>query len=67
MLGFCTRIGPLRYRITMQEVALPTLEREEAVTALTAELTRGIEAQIRAHPEQWVWIHQRWKSPQGAK
>ena len=63
MLGFCTRVGPLRYRITMQEVALPTLEGEAGVTALTAELTRGIEGQIRAHPEQWVWIHQRWKSP----
>ncbi|MDP1826319.1 MAG: lysophospholipid acyltransferase family protein [Archangium sp.] len=63
MLGFCTRVGPLRYRITMEEVALPALKGEEAVTALTAELTRGIEAQIRAHPEQWVWIHQRWKSP----
>ena len=63
MLGFCTRVGPLRYRITMQEVSLPTLEGEAGVTALTAELTRGIEAQIRAHPEQWVWIHQRWKSP----
>jgi KDO2-lipid IV(A) lauroyltransferase len=63
MLGFCTRVGPLRYRITMQEVPLPDLEGEEGVRALTAELTRGIEAQIRAHPEQWVWIHQRWKSP----
>lgn len=63
MLGFCTRVGPLRYRITMQEIAVPAFQGEAAVTALTAELTRGIEAQVRAHPEQWVWIHQRWKSP----
>ena len=27
MLGFCTRVGPLKYRITMQEVPLPTLRR----------------------------------------
>lgn len=67
LLGFCTRVGPLRYRITMQEVPLPALEGEEAVRALTAELTLGIEAQIRAHPEQWVWIHQRWKSPPETK
>ena len=63
MLGFCTRVGPLRYRITMRELERPALEGEAAVTALTAELTRGIEEQIRAHPEQWVWMHQRWKSP----
>ena len=35
--------------------------------ALTAALTQGIEEQIREHPEQWVWIHQRWKSPPGQK
>jgi KDO2-lipid IV(A) lauroyltransferase len=63
MLGFCTRVGPLKYRITMQEVPLPTSEGEAAVVALTTALTEGIEQQIRAHPEQWVWIHQRWKSP----
>jgi KDO2-lipid IV(A) lauroyltransferase len=63
MLGFCTRVGPLKYRITMQEVPLPALEGEAAVLELTKKLTEGIEQQIRQHPEQWVWIHQRWKSP----
>lgn len=63
MLGFCTRVGPLRYRITMERVPLPTVEGEEGVRSLTATLTTGIESQIRAHPEQWAWMHQRWKSP----
>lgn len=63
MLGFCTRVGPLKYRITMETLPLPALEGEEAVVCLTTDLTKGIENQIREHPEQWVWIHQRWKSP----
>ncbi len=62
MLGFCTRVGPLRYRITMHEVPVPQLEREAAVLELTAALTKGIEDQIRTNPAQWVWMHQRWKS-----
>jgi KDO2-lipid IV(A) lauroyltransferase len=64
MLGFCTRVGPLRYRITMRECEVPALEREAAVLELTAQLTAGIEQHIREYPEQWVWVHQRWKSVQ---
>jgi KDO2-lipid IV(A) lauroyltransferase len=63
MLGFAVRVAPGRYRISMQDVALPESEGEAAVTELTAALTRGIEAAIRANPEQWVWMHERWKSP----
>ncbi|PZR09152.1 MAG: lipid A biosynthesis acyltransferase [Archangium gephyra] len=63
MLGFCTRIGPLKYRITMKELVVPQTREEEDVLALTAELTRGIENHIRANPAQWVWMHRRWKSP----
>lgn len=68
LIGFCTRVGPLKYRITMRELPLPTSEGEEAVLALTTAFTQGIEEQIRAHPDQWVWMHQRWKSrPEGEK
>jgi KDO2-lipid IV(A) lauroyltransferase len=40
---------------------------EERITALTAAATAAIERQIRAYPEQWVWMHRRWRrQPVGA-
>lgn len=63
VLGFCHRVAPERYRISMREVPVPQgAAHEAAVLELTAELTRGIEKAIRLHPEQWVWMHQRWKT-----
>lgn len=35
---------------------------EDRVCGLTAAATTVIEAQIRAHPEQWVWMHRRWRT-----
>ncbi|MCM2315537.1 MAG: lysophospholipid acyltransferase family protein [Thermoanaerobaculia bacterium] len=35
--------------------------RETDPVELTAIMTRAIEAQIRRVPEQWVWMHERWK------
>jgi len=32
------------------------------VLKLTAECTARIEGWIRAHPDQWFWMHRRWKS-----
>ena len=33
----------------------------EDPVALAAEITRKYEEQIRRHPEQWVWVHDRWR------
>jgi KDO2-lipid IV(A) lauroyltransferase len=35
--------------------------REDDPVALTARVTREIEEQIRRVPEQWPWLHDRWK------
>ena len=34
---------------------------ERDVLALTADLTARLESVIREAPEQWVWMHRRWK------
>ena len=65
VLGFCHRVDG-RYRLTMREVNTDALQHDEAgVHALTAQLTEAIELAIRTHPEQWVWMHRRWKSRPG--
>jgi KDO2-lipid IV(A) lauroyltransferase len=63
LTGFCHRVAPHRYRIVMREVPVPEGDGEDVVVALTTTLTTAIEDAIREHPEQWVWMHERWKSP----
>jgi KDO2-lipid IV(A) lauroyltransferase len=51
------------YRATSEEVSVPaTGDTERDAVELTARFTASIEAAIRANPEQWVWMHQRWKT-----
>lgn len=35
--------------------------REERIVAITAAVTARLEQAIRERPEQWVWMHRRWK------
>lgn len=53
------------HRVRLQEVTVdPSLEGEAAALAVTQGCTRLLEQEIRAHPEEWVWMHQRWKTQQ---
>ena len=38
-----------------------------AVKAITARYTAGLERLIREHPEQYFWLHRRWKHQPAAK
>lgn len=37
-------------------------DREAEAIRLTAACTSALEQAIRTHPEEWVWMHQRWRS-----
>jgi KDO2-lipid IV(A) lauroyltransferase len=39
-----------------------TGSREADIARLTQELTTEIESWVRARPEQWLWMHRRWKT-----
>ncbi len=43
----------------------PTGDAEEDIRALTAKSSKVIEGFIREHPEQWVWLHERWRTAPG--
>lgn len=48
-------------QIVRYGVPMPT-SRETDPVELTATMTLAIESQIRRVPEQWVWMHERWKA-----
>ncbi len=52
--------GRARWRIVIS----PALEdNEESVGSLSAKTNQAIEHQIRRAPEDWFWVHNRWKTP----
>jgi KDO2-lipid IV(A) lauroyltransferase len=44
-----------------------TDDKEQEVREITTRLTKVIEGQVRAEPDQWFWIHNRWKRKPKAK
>ncbi|MEY2562044.1 MAG: heptosyltransferase [Verrucomicrobiota bacterium] len=52
--------GPARWRM----IFTPRLDLPgDSVNALTAKANQQIEQQIRRAPEDWLWVHNRWKTP----
>ncbi|MGH8630890.1 MAG: lysophospholipid acyltransferase family protein, partial [Burkholderiales bacterium] len=59
-----------RYRLRFEPPLdlIRTGDAEHDVAANTQLFTRVLEQQIRKHPDQWLWIHRRWKTrPAGEK
>jgi KDO2-lipid IV(A) lauroyltransferase len=65
VVGFCKRLGTdARYRLTMKRVTpgASTGDKDQDAVALTTLMSNEIEAAIKSTPEQWVWMHKRWKT-----
>ena len=56
--AFIRRTGTGTHRVEV-EPALPPVE---DVAALTAMVNAAIERAIRRAPEQWLWVHRRWRT-----
>lgn len=59
------RIGtPMRFALDIEEVIDPrdySGRRLDAIRGITERFTRAIERLVRRHPEQYFWLHRRWK------
>ena len=55
------RAGVGKYSVQLHVLAEPPYEDEDAGVKIAEAYARGLEATIRAHPADWLWIHNKWK------
>ncbi len=57
----CLRTTPGHYEIHIEKPIVHDLNEPGWEKTVTQELNEVLERQIKAHPEQWLWGHRRWK------
>ncbi|UCD63897.1 MAG: lysophospholipid acyltransferase family protein [Candidatus Zixiibacteriota bacterium] len=61
----CLRTEKDRYRVVIRPevTAAPGLSKEDAVRDVTRKCTKALEEIISPQPAQWIWLHNRWRTP----
>ena len=61
---FCVRDfnGPFRLEILPEVELVHSEDRQEDIVENTRRTSAVIEQMIRAHPDNWLWLHNRWKT-----
>ncbi|NOS99812.1 MAG: lysophospholipid acyltransferase family protein [Phycisphaerales bacterium] len=65
VVGYARRIGDgFHYDLGVERIIQPEewRGRDDPLTWITQEYTRAIESFVRAAPEQYLWLHRRWKT-----
>jgi KDO2-lipid IV(A) lauroyltransferase len=62
--GFSVREGGGRHRALIRPPVefLPAPDRREEIGRNTARITAVLEGHVRRYPDQWFWVHNRWKN-----
>ena len=58
--AFMVRINGPYHRLTLEEPI--KIQKGEDIKPYLARYNKLLEKYVRAHPEQWLWLHRRWKS-----
>lgn len=62
------RLRKYRLRFEPAIEMVQTADEAKDIQENTARFTRAVENYVRRHPEQWLWVHKRWKTrPPGEK
>jgi KDO2-lipid IV(A) lauroyltransferase len=63
---FCLSTGLQggKWRITLEDIPSPgeDIDKKDAEIQLLTYVTKRLEEEIRKRPEQWLWMHRRWKT-----
>lgn len=64
VFGACIRTGSLRFKLELSEPLhyRRSGDRDADVRNVMGDLSRRLEAVVRAHPEQYLWAHRRWRT-----
>jgi Kdo2-lipid IVA lauroyltransferase/acyltransferase len=55
------RLGPARYRLSLEELELPDIaDHHAAIDAVMRRINARLEEWIRERPGEWLWLHRRW-------
>ncbi len=69
VVACCRREGDYRYDVIVSDPIWPDTypDKKTGISSITEEMTRRMEAIIRKYPEQYLWMHNRWKTYRGKK
>jgi KDO2-lipid IV(A) lauroyltransferase len=64
VFSWCRRTQDDRFHITFEApvVIQPTGDRHKDIVEVMGLINARLEARVRLHPEQWLWLHDRWKA-----
>jgi KDO2-lipid IV(A) lauroyltransferase len=64
-VGICPRLNCQTFQFIVKKITLPDFFNltDEMVQKVTAEIQKHLEQAIRKYPEQYFWMHRRWKTP----